>query len=271
MCLGSRFIQASACLAVICYAIPQTACGSSVAPMPLTTIADSAAQVIQGEVASVRSYWADNPRRIESEVTFKNVGYLKGQHTDSSPTFTLTVPGGTVGQMEMRICCAPTFVPGQQWVLFLLPTYKTFPVVGLYRGAFRIQSDADGIERIFSSDGQPVTGVNKDAMLEIAGCVNHDPHLVVSKAHNVRLGLNLAAAGSDKAIALDDFIATITPVLNRSKDHQLTHNAGRRILVDYQATQLHPANPPGQTDGKGMRSGGLAHETANNSRERRAK
>ena len=44
---------------------------------------------------------------------------------------------------------APAFAAGEKWILFLLPTYKTFPVVGLSHGAFRVPTDTDGVERVF--------------------------------------------------------------------------------------------------------------------------
>ncbi|MFQ5496104.1 MAG: hypothetical protein ACE5EX_12070, partial [Phycisphaerae bacterium] len=122
---------------------------TTVVPMTLATIADHAGQVILADITVVRSAWADNPRRIETTITLSPVEYLKGAPgTASASTFTLIVPGGTVGDTQMRITGAPDFRVGDRWMLCLLPTYKTHPVVGVSRGAFKIVSDDRGVQRV---------------------------------------------------------------------------------------------------------------------------
>ena len=221
-----------------------TARASSVQPMTVETIADHSGQVIEGVVQSVRSYWADNPRRIESEVVFTQVEYLKGALADSTDTFSLTVPGGTVGDMRMQVCCAPEFRVGDKWILCLLPSYKTFPVVGLYQGAFLVSPDADGIERIaYKRHGvaEPIVGVDSDGFLQVAhrhqGKVG--PHVI--EAHNVRVNngdADVTDAETQPALSRDDFVALLRPVLAASRDHQLAAPAGRRVLVEYRPVPL---------------------------------
>ena len=82
---------------LIAAAVPVSAAGASTtAAMPIQSVADHAGQVIVGDVASVRSYFAGNPRQIDSEITFKNVRYLKGPH-----------PGATVADAHLRHSTVP--------------------------------------------------------------------------------------------------------------------------------------------------------------------
>jgi hypothetical protein len=203
-------------MAAVLVAMPAT--GTTIAPLSVTTMADHSGQVIAGDVLEVRSYWTGTPRRIESEVTFANVTYLKGALPTSGRVFTLTVPGGAVGDMEMRIEGAPRFEVGESWVLFLLPAYRTFPVVGLSQGAFRIVTGVDGVERV-EQGGRFVTGFDEDGFVRVA-----------SRPETVDAGLSYA-----------DFADLIEPALRASRDHALIEPAGRPLAVRYTPVPLQGA------------------------------
>jgi hypothetical protein len=272
--------------ALVVAGLAAAAQAGAVRPMMLAETADLAGQVIVGEVASVRSYWAENPRRIESEVTFKGVEYLKGALADSTSTFSLIVPGGQVGEWQMRISCAPTFAAGEKWVLFLLPSYKTFPVVGLHQGAFRVETDAEGVARVYDASGQPITGLGADGFVRSAdreGVVPHDQHersgrdgMTAERASfsAKRKGLSTKEAGlvsTDRvrvqfvgpalpvpqAMTYDEFIAAIRPTLEQSKAYSLTTPAGRPELPAYFATPIRkaPAGAAVDRGGSGSTTG----------------
>lgn len=267
----SRFVL---CALVVLAYLPL--CGvaeaSSVVPMTLERMADHAGQVVMAEVASVRSYWAENPRRIESEITFRNTNYLKGRLRDSSDSFRLIVPGGKVGEMQMRVCCAPTFATGERWVLFVLPTYKTFPVVGLHQGAFRIISDTSGVDRVLGASRSPVLGLDEQGFINLASRHVCQASERLISANGVRVKdrpseakPNEPANGSarEQAMTCEDFLARIRPVLENSQSHGLTEPAGRRILIDYRSVPLRLAKRQHSTkpaaSGKrasGVRDGG---------------
>jgi hypothetical protein len=211
-------------------------------PMNLQTLSDHAGQVIVGEVVSVDSYWTTNPRNIESKVTLQNVKYLKGRLPGSASTFELTVPGGTVGEMQMRICCAPVFIAGDKWVVFLLPTYRTFPVVGLSQGAFRVLTDADGVERVHNAWRGPVTGFDAQGFVRVAGKRKANAHRHLAAAGNARLKDGGRAQESpDEPMTFREFLTKVRPVLARSKAHNLSQPAGRRGSTTYAAEPLKPA------------------------------
>lgn len=229
--------------------VTSVAKATSVVPMDLDTLADHSGQVIVGTVTAVRSYWADSPRRIESEIAFEETEYLKGTLPDSRSTFTLVVPGGTVGQTSMQLAGTPTFAVGEKWVLFLLPSYKTFPVVGLSQGAFRVQAGGDGVERVFASSGSPVVGIDPTLMVTTAGSdyESASEHLIEAVSARLisegrsqyRCETGLPAG---QAMSYQQFLARVQPILDGSHDHKLTGPAGRRVLVEF--TPVPPAPLP---------------------------
>jgi hypothetical protein len=212
---------------------------STVIPMSVATLADNAGQVIVGRVAAVRCYRADNPRRIESEVMLEGVEYLKGRLADSSDRFTLIVPGGEVDKLRMTVCCAPDLRIGEKWMLFLLPTYHTFPVVGIFQGAFLIKADKDGVERVISrTHGREtsVAGIGADGFVQYVADAAADARDYLVGADNMRL----VTPDAQKAepIAFADFVTQLAPVLAASRDHQLKAPAGRPEIVELRAVPL---------------------------------
>lgn len=194
-----------------------------VAPMTMQSVADHSAQVIDAQIMSVRSYWADNPTRIESELTLKPIEFLKGAPSTEPTTFTLIVPGGRVGTKQLRIAGAPELKVGQRWILFLLPTYKTHPVVGITRGAFRVEMDQEHVLRVADVSGNQVTGIDAKGFVQV---VAH-PDLTTTTATAV------ATASPTQGLSRDEFAALIRPILDASKTYELNEPAGRREIVQY--------------------------------------
>ena len=212
---------------------------STVVPMSIQTMADHAGQVVSGTVIGVRSYFIDSPRGIETEVTLGGVEYLKGSLSGSTTEMTLRVPGGVVGEMQMRICCAPEPRIGEKWILFLLPTYRTYPTVGLFQGAFRVVTDATGIERIYRGAGEPVTGFGADGMIQINGVAPMNRHLHHAGGEVPAVTIPDRTVVRVDAMTLADFRAQLTPILAASKPHALAAQAGRRVSTPYHARAMH--------------------------------
>lgn len=209
---------------------------SSVVEMSLPEMADHAGQAIVGVVRSIDSYWADEPKRIESRVTFEQVEYLKGALPGADPTFELIVPGGTVGQTRMQLCCAPQFAVGQKWVLLLLPEYQTFPVVGLYQGAFEVVADPAGVERIAHTRHgvrHPVLGLDQQGFVRVASDTNANPADQNMPAGRIKhaTGLRVREDGEfavePAAMTWVEFSDQLQPILSTSRHHALTLPAGR--------------------------------------------
>ena len=197
--------------------------------MTVKTMADHAGQVVVGTIASTRSYWAANPKRIESEVTLRDVEFLKGRRSRSTASLTFTLPGGRVGTTTMKLGCAPAFLVGEKWMLFLLPTYKTFPVVGIAEGALRIEPDEEGVERVHTASGEVVTGLDSAGFVRLRGGSAGSAARARHASHGTNLVQPAGGAGGDlPAVESRAFINAIRPMLAASKEHQLSSSAGQR-------------------------------------------
>jgi|GEM_PF-1702882 len=224
-----------ACLLSTC-CIATAARASSVVNMNGERLSHHAGQVIRADIATVESYFADNPKRIETRLSLTNIDYWKGGYDGAPESFELVVPGGRVGKSQMRICCAPDFKPGQQWVLFLLPQYKTFPTVGLGQGSFLIKADETGVQHVYQEGFAGITGISDAGDFQYAIYDQRPAH-----AHAALDGLTVRAAQPTphkKLMTLAEFRKALQPILDGSHDYRMTKPAGERIPVIYHPTSL---------------------------------
>ncbi len=234
----------------LCASAVPDASASSVAPMSLTKMSQHTAQAFVGEVTTTTSRWAENPKRIVTDVTFVNVRYLKGGPAATNATSrTLTVPGGEVEGVQARICCAPRFEVGQRWVLLVLPEYRVYPVVGLHQGAIRVQKDESGIERVYHASARPITGIDAEGFVLIENArfdleTQQRLHAAHVNSRNLRINTEPAAEKtSSEAMPLTDFLAALQPKLDASKSYSNAEQAGRRVPGVMKAVPLRKAAP----------------------------
>lgn len=118
------------------------------------------ANVVVGEVLAVRSYWNEDGSFILSDVTFGVTETLKGKK--HRPEITITVMGGTVGELSSLIVGGPELVEGRAYVLFLnhedLPGAKAaLTVRDLCQGTFDLAVNGKGdLRAISQADRQPL-------------------------------------------------------------------------------------------------------------------
>jgi hypothetical protein len=126
-------------------------------PIEFRELVTSAAAIVHGRIVDVRSDWVDGRRAVETFVTIEAVEYLKG---NLGERVTFKVPGGQLGRYRTIFVGAPTFVEGDEVVLFLKSAGASYPfIIGLSQGVFRVVPD--------SSSGRPL--VTPPAMLGKAG------------------------------------------------------------------------------------------------------
>ena len=212
-------------------------------------LTEMSGQVIECRVASVRSYWTESPRRILSEVTLEDVAEISGRPA-ARRTRTLIVPGGTVGDTTMRLCCAPNIEAGERWVLFLLPEYRTYPTVGMAQGMFRVRADGAGVDRVYSAAGRPLTefdgaGLPVTRVEPAAGAGGAAP-ASTSPGVTVRSVRSLAApapVAEPEAMTLANFRQRVTAEAASMRAEVTEGEAGRRVEVDLRAVPLRAAVP----------------------------
>lgn len=209
---------------------PYTARGSTVLPMTIQELADAAGQAIDAVVESTDSAWSADHTTIRTTVRFRDVRYLKGRLADSTDTFELVVPGGTVGDAQLILTGAPLFKVGQRWLLFLHPTYNVHPVVGIFRGAFRIDERPTGEARVLDSAGLTVVGIDERGLIRVAPPASTSAQRaarIVGAASDSVVGVYERTAPPVVPMGYDRFLEQLAPVLLNSKDHGLTAPAGR--------------------------------------------
>jgi hypothetical protein len=209
--------------AAVLIAAARPAPATSVVPMSVPVMADCAAVVIVGEVAAIEASWRGTPRTIESAVTLRRVEYLKGAPSGGAPardTFRLTVPGGEVDGVRLRIAGAPEFGVGQTWVLFVLPEWRVHPVVGISQGAFRVEAAGHGTRRVHQG-GRAVTGLDRE-------------------------GFVVGASGAEQGMTLSEFLGAIGPAVRSSRVHDPVKTPGTRVTADWTAVPLRSAPETGR-------------------------
>jgi len=217
------------------------ALATTVLPMNLADLSDAAAQVIDAVVQSSTSQWNADHSAITTVVRFADVRYLKGRLAGSGDTFELVVPGGTVGNARLDLAGAPAFDVGQRWLLFLHPTYRVHPVVGIHRGAFRIIAEPGGLLTIADAAGEAVVGIDDEGFIrsdQDAESAQRAGGCVVKGVSGSVVGVVARGQARTAAMTYEDFLARLTPVLQVSRQYGLTRAAGQHQSTNAQAAAL---------------------------------
>ncbi|MDP7071222.1 MAG: hypothetical protein QF561_07750 [Phycisphaerales bacterium] len=194
-------------IAIVMLAFTAFAQATSVVRMPLSQVADFSGQIVIGEVGSVESYWADEPRRIESRITLRNTEFLKGGQPGQR-TLSFTVPGGSVGTWQARVAGAPEFRVGERWALCLLPAWKSFPTAGVHQGAFRLTSEGT----VLDGRGQRVQQFDEHGFIVIHG--------------------------SGSPLSSDAFLSRLREAATASRPVAVPRGAPVRLFPEYRPTSL---------------------------------
>jgi hypothetical protein len=139
---------------------------SVVAPAGATTlirqgldglVADNSTIVV-GEVLDVASYWNENGDFILTDVRVAVVEVLKGRVQD--PELTVTLMGGTVGDLTTLILGTAELIPGRPYVLFLneedIPGARALTVRDHCQGAFDLVMTKGGLRAISQANQHPL-------------------------------------------------------------------------------------------------------------------
>lgn len=124
----------------------------TVVPATFEELVKESVAVVHGRVREVRASWTADRRTIQSWVTVDVLTPMKGTEVE---TTTFVVPGGEAGGRILLVPGAPSFLPGDEVVLFLAGRAPAVPQpVGLSLGVYRV-SRASGSPMVVPS---PVPG-----------------------------------------------------------------------------------------------------------------
>ena len=166
-----RMMRSLSCLIVAALLVPAAALQATVyISADLGELTTDAQAVAHGRVVALQAHWLDARRSIETLVTLEVETYAKG---DLGRTVTLRVPGGQMGPYRSVMLGAPTFVEGEEVIVFLAASGPAIPhLVGVAQGVFRVRTDVTTGARLVTPEivrmpgmtsVQPVRVVRGDA------------------------------------------------------------------------------------------------------------
>jgi hypothetical protein len=114
--------------------------------------------VVVGEVVDAKSYWNADHTFILTDVRLRLDDVLKG---NASRELTVTLLGGSVGDLTTLIVGGPELIPGRSYVLFLneekLPGLeRALTVRDLSQGVFDVKIGRGGLRAVSQANSHPL-------------------------------------------------------------------------------------------------------------------
>jgi hypothetical protein len=130
-------------LAAAILAVAATLSAATVPRMSFERIVRSSPRAIRGEVVRSWSAWDEAHAAIWTHYEIRVAETLRGP---AAAMFTISEPGGAVGDLAMRVPGAPEFAVGEKAVFFTYPTPLGYwRVSGWGQGRFRIDEQDGGL------------------------------------------------------------------------------------------------------------------------------
>jgi hypothetical protein len=138
----SRFASIALALAAALIAFPAgRAAASLVLAMDITDLTQRADHIAVADVVSVRSDWDAQHKKIITMIDLQVVESWKGGAAPASH-ITVLQPGGTVGDITMKVFGVPEFTQGERSLFFLRGNQAAAGVIGMTQGKRALQRDA---------------------------------------------------------------------------------------------------------------------------------
>ena len=130
----------SGALGLAAVLVPSLAAGSLVQALDLAELTARADRIVVAQVVSAKSDWDASGRNIHTRIEIKVEEAWKGSGA-AGEHIVIVQPGGSVGDIEMRVQGMPSFAPGEKAVLFLAGQ-GAVRVVGMSQGKRPLRWDA---------------------------------------------------------------------------------------------------------------------------------
>lgn len=137
---------------------PGSASAASVRRLGIDEIVREAELIFQGRVV-LRESRRVRQGDIVTYVTFELVDILKGSFTGSR--LTLEYLGGTAGSLTLNIPEVQIPQTGEEGIYFVetLKSQQVHPLIGFEQGHFLIKANGDGVWRVLTHDGKPISAL----------------------------------------------------------------------------------------------------------------
>lgn len=156
---AARRLVYAAMAVTIAAGIVTPASATTLIRQSLSGLIAESSTIVVGEVLEAHSYWNDEGTFILTDVRIRATEVLKGDSRDSD--FTVTLMGGTVGDLTTVIVGGAELTLGKSYVLFLgdgdLPGVRGVLTVGEHsQGVFDIVRARDGLRAISQANRLPL-------------------------------------------------------------------------------------------------------------------
>jgi hypothetical protein len=136
-----RCCIASAAFIAIFTLAPEPCRATEVIELSDENLVEISARIFEGIVVSTNSQWNVDQDEIHTIVTFSVIQMIKGPLPPNG-TIVLDMLGGEVDDVISELVGQPTFVPGEQVIVFIDDTAPTsMPVTGLSQGKVTLVPD----------------------------------------------------------------------------------------------------------------------------------
>lgn len=155
---AGRLLRVAMVLAMAAGAVAPSSATTLIRQSLAGLVADNATIVV-GEVLDAHSYWNEERTFILTDVRVRATEVLKGNPRDTD--FSVTIMGGTVGDLTTLILGGAELIPGKPYVLFLdegdLPGVKGVRTVSYHsQGVFEVVKARDGMRAISQAIRHPM-------------------------------------------------------------------------------------------------------------------
>jgi hypothetical protein len=131
---------------------------TTVQRLGLDDLVKKAHTIVVGRVSSSRTYWSADRKLILTNYTIQVDESIKGQ---ASGAVEVTTIGGKIGNRELMVSGMPSFVTGENAVVFIETSGAYQTVVGLGQGKFTVTNGevVNAVGDLSFPDGRPGTPV----------------------------------------------------------------------------------------------------------------
>jgi hypothetical protein len=143
-CLSRRELLAALLLFTLLILLTPSALGAHVAQLSGRELAAASSNVVVAVVEGREVRWNSKHTLLMTDYALRVEERLRGAAPER---FTLTMPGGTLGDITDEVCSAVELEPGARYLLFLgdLDRTSLSPILGARQGAFRERAGFDEI------------------------------------------------------------------------------------------------------------------------------
>ena len=120
----------------ICLLLISGAASALVVKMETPELTEKAREIVIGHVVDMQSRWNEDRDYIFTYVTVHVDEYVKG---GGERSVTIKIPGGAIGDLQLRVSDIPEFAVGEKVVLFLTDEYPDYcDLLGLFQGKYTV-------------------------------------------------------------------------------------------------------------------------------------